>query len=260
MYIVDVRERELIRLLGTPVTRALPIADIWIGVEDVTDESSSGTSVNTSSGTSVNTSSVPKLAKGAILIERKTIRDLEASILDGRYREQKARLMTFCQEQGALPMYVLEGSYFSTSGRLSPQALMKIVARLQCKYKIAVIHTQSVAETSQLVEALHAQQQDDPTQFAADGGDPSARTSVETIHVQKKVNAGQPKHFATASLAQCPGVSAKMADVLTTHFTSWDQIMSASQEAIEAIVQPNGRRVGPAVAARIFDLLHTGWS
>ena len=254
MYIVDVRERELIRLLGTPTTRALPIADIWIGVEEVSEEPSSGTSVNTSS--------IPRLVKGAILIERKTIRDLEASILDGRYREQKARLMTFCQEQGALPMYVLEGSYFSTSGRLSPQALMKIVARLQCKYKIAVIHTQSVAETSQLVEALHAQQQDDPTQFASDGSapDPSTRTSVETIHVQKKVNAGQPKHFATASLAQCPGVSAKMADVLTAHFTSWDQIMSASQEAIEAIVQPNGRRVGPAVAARLFDLLHTGWS
>ena len=251
MYIVDVRERELIRLLGTPTTRALPIADIWIGVEEAPEEPSSGTSVNTSS--------IPKLAKNAILIERKTIRDLEASILDGRYREQKARLMTFCQEQGALPMYVLEGSYFSTSGRLSPQALMKIVARLQCKYKIAVIHTQSVAETSQLVEALHAQHLEDPTQFATDGADPTARSSVETIHVQKKANAGQPKHFATASLAQCPGVSAKMADVLTAHFTSWEQIMSASQEVIEAIVQPNGRRVGPAVAARLFDLLHADW-
>jgi ERCC4-type nuclease len=251
MYIIDVRERDLIRLLGTPQTQALPIADIWIGVEEATEATGGA-------GTG-NAVAIPTLAKNAILIERKTIRDLEASILDGRYREQKARLMAFCQEQGATPMYVLEGSYFTTTGRLSPQALMKIVARLQCKYKIAVIHTQSTAETSQLIEALHAQHKEDPTQFATDGGDPSAKTSVETIHVQKKVNAGQPKHFATASLAQCPGVSAKMADVLTAHFTSWDQIMSASQEAIEAIVQPNGRRVGPAVAARLFDLLHTGW-
>jgi ERCC4-type nuclease len=250
MYIVDVRERDLIRLLGSPKTQALPIADIWIGVEE-TQEATGG------AGATANT--VPTLTKGAILIERKTIRDLEASILDGRYREQKARLMTFCQEQGATPMYVLEGSYFTTSGRLSPQALMKIVARLQCKYKIAVIHTQSTAETSQLIEALHAQHQEDPAQFASDGSDPVAKSSVETIHVQKKVNAGQPKHFATACLAQCPGISAKMADTITGQFKSWDQIMSASSDAISSIVQSNGRKIGPAAAGRLHDLLHQEW-
>jgi ERCC4-type nuclease len=103
MYIVDVRERDLIKLLTNPQTKSLPIADIWIGIsgEDIT-------------------APLPPLQKGALLIERKTIRDLEASVLDGRYREQRQRLIAFCQEQGATPMYLLEGSYFSSTGRIGP--------------------------------------------------------------------------------------------------------------------------------------------
>lgn len=243
MYIIDIRERDLIRLLNSPTTKALPIADIWIGVSNVNGEPE------------------PTLEKGALLIERKTIRDLEASILDGRYREQKARLMAYCEEKGAIPMYILEGSYFTASGRLGPQALMKIVARLQCKYKIAVLHTQSLAETSQIIEALHTQFQTDPDNFTpntcADTSEPI--TARNTIHVQKKANASDPRYFATASLAQCPGLSTKMAEVLTAHFKSWDQIYTATQKEIEELVQPNGRKIGPAVATRLYELLHTGW-
>lgn len=244
MYIVDIRERDLIRLLNSPTTKALPIADIWIGVSNPEGEPE------------------PTLEKGALLIERKTIRDLEASILDGRYREQKARLMSYCEEKGAIPMYILEGSYFTASGRLGPQALMKIVARLQCKYKIAVLHTQSLAETSQIIEALHTQFQTDPDNFTPlaqsfDLAEPV--TARNTIHVQKKTNATEPRYFATASLAQCPGLSPKMADVLTAHFKSWDKIYSATPKEIEEVVQPNGRRIGPAVASRLHELLHTGW-
>jgi ERCC4-type nuclease len=248
MYIIDIRERDLIRLLTSPTTKALPIADIWIGVSNPEGEPE------------------PTLEKGALLIERKTIRDLEASILDGRYREQKARLMAYCEEKGAIPMYILEGSYFTTSGRLGPQALMKIVARLQCKYKIAVLHTQSLAETSQVIEALHSQFQTDPDNFT-----PLLQTNTtlhesepvsarNTIHVQKKANATDPRYFATASLAQCPGLSPKMAEVLTGHFKSWNQIHNATQKEIEEVVQPNGRRIGPAVAARLYELLHGEWS
>ena len=232
MYIVDNRERALIGLLSSPEVKTLPIGDIWIGV------------------------SGEEIQKGGIIAERKTIRDLEASILDGRYKEQRQRLLAHCSATGAQPLYILEGSYFTTTGRLAPKALMKIVARLQYKHKIPVIHVNSTAETSQLVEALHEYFMDDPTNFQAEDG---VMRAVDGIHVQKKTNASDPKHFATASLAQCPGISVKMADTIVSHFSSWDAIMKATQDDIQGIVQANGRKIGPAAAKKVYDLLHATW-
>lgn len=241
MYIVDVRERDLIRLLTDPISKALPIADFWIGI--------SGENIS---------SPEPPLLKGALLIERKTMRDMEASILDGRYREQRQRLMSYCQQKGTTPMYILEGSYFSATGRIGPQALMKHVARLQCKYNITVLHTQNTGETSQLIEALHTYFMEDPTNFQVSGGEPLR--AIDGIHVQKKANAAQPTHFAIACLAQCPGVSVKIAEAIVGKFSSWQTLLSASQDQIQSIIQPNGRKVGPAVAKRVHELLSASWT
>ena len=66
MFCIDTREAELIKLLETEDgfhIRQLPVADIWIGTE-VKDENEENQ------------------FQVGIIIERKSIRDLEASILD----------------------------------------------------------------------------------------------------------------------------------------------------------------------------------
>lgn len=235
MYIIDVREHDLIRLLGSAPTKQLPIADIWIG-----------------------TSEDGEIQKGGLLIERKTIRDFQASIVDGRYREQKQRLIAYAQEKDAIPVYIIEGSWFSGTSRITPQALMKLVARMQCKHKIAVLQTGNLGETSQLIEALHTYYTEDPTNFTPETE--QALRAVDAIHVQKKTNASQPSHFATACLAQCPGVSVKMAQTIVEHFKSWDKMLEAEAKDIEILIQENGRKVGPVVAKRLYELLHSDWS
>ena len=82
----DSREREVIQRFPDISTRTLSVGDIWIGI--------SGEDVR----------------PGGIVAERKTIQDFEASILDGRYREQRTRLLTYCQQQSARPLYIIEGS------------------------------------------------------------------------------------------------------------------------------------------------------
>lgn len=76
--IVDTREAELIRFFTDEKVeievKQLSVGDIWIG---------------------------------DLIIERKSIRDLEASILDGRYREQRGRILAYCQENKTQPMYIL---------------------------------------------------------------------------------------------------------------------------------------------------------
>jgi ERCC4-type nuclease len=224
---VDYREKDLISLLGDSAeVKSLPVGDIWIGIREV--------------------------HTGGLLIERKTICDLEASILDGRYREQRGRILAFCQERGAQPMYVLEGSGYHATGRLAPSALRKFVNRLALHYQIPVFRTNSVDETAEWVKGLVEQWKEDPT--ALQRTTELVKVS-DGIHVQKKANAADPRQFLIQCLAQCPGVSVKIAEQLADTYPSWESMMSATKEGIQE-VKVGARRVGPAVAQRLYDLLH----
>jgi ERCC4-type nuclease len=213
MYWLDTREGELIRLLQAPqdIVKQLPVADIWIGIT----ESNS-------------------ISEGGLLIERKSIRDLEASILDGRYREQRGRLLASCHENKTQPMYIVEGSFSSGTGRLTKKALMKL------------------SETAELIQTLVEQWKEDPTSLQ--------RTTevvkvTDGIHVQKKANAMDPRQFAICCIAQCPGVSVKAAEQLVTTFGSLPGVLKASKEELEQ-VKVGVRKIGPVVSKRLYELLH----
>ena len=225
--ILDNREHQLISHLPDAKVQQLPIGDIWI--------------------------SVGEEAAGGLILERKTIRDFEASILDGRFREQKARLLAFCQEKNAIPMYVIEGPWTSTSGAITSMALMKLAARIQCKHGIAVMQTADTKETAALIVALDEYYKADTTNLAKAEGPIRA---IDTIHVVKKSNAADPKHFAIACLAQCPGVSVKVAEVIFDTFGSFGGVFSASVDDIANCVVGK-RKVGKVVAERLWGLLHS---
>jgi len=236
MCYIDNRENDLIRILESkPLNmqiKQLPVADIWIGMEGEGDEA--------------------KMQEGGLLIERKSIRDLEASILDGRYREQRGRILAFCQEHKTQPMYLLEGSLASGTGRLQKKAILKFINRLIFHYQIPVMQTSGLLETAELVEALQEQWKADPKSFQ--------RTTElvkvsDGLHVQKKANAADPKQFATACLVQCPGVSVKMAEAILTEFPTLQSVMDAQAKSLEQ-VKVGARKVGPVVAKRLYEMLH----
>ena len=218
-HVIDIRERHLIPLLPSFEVQTMAIGDIQVG---------------------------------NLLIERKTVKDFEASVLDGRYREQKTRLLATCQEKSLSPLYILEGPFSSTTGRLQVPAIMKLVARLQYKHGIPVIQTGGLEETATLVKALADYYTEDPTNFVRST---EPLRAVDSVHVVKKVNANDPKQFMMAALAQCPGISIKMAEAIHTAFPSWTALMGADEKGLEMIVQANGRKVGPVVAKRLFALL-----
>jgi ERCC4-type nuclease len=232
MFYIDNREHDLIKLLGEEeqyVVKQLQIADIWIGVNAETGQ----------------------LLENGLVIERKSVRDLEASILDGRYREQRGRILAFCQENKGQPMYIIEGSWSSNTGRLQKKALMKFINRLVFHYQIPVIQTSSLTETAELVKSLVEQWKDDPKNLQ--------RTTelvrvTDGIHIQKKTNSMDHKNFAISCLAQCPGVSVKMAEAIMTTFETLPDVINADEAQI-ASVKMGARKVGPVVAKRLSNLL-----
>ena len=230
--LIDTRERGLIPLLSPWPVKTLHVGDIWIGL------------------------SGEHISKGGIVAERKSTDDLEASILDGRYREQRTRLTAYCQQQGARPLYIIEGPMDRLGGRLTEQALQKYLNRLMIRYGVSVIHTESLGGTAALCRLLAEQIAADAAVFVS--ADPAAVAYSGTLSIQKKGNREDPRNFAAAALQGCPGVSAAVAEAILDAFGgTLEGVMGASVEGLAATMVKN-RRVGPAISKRIYGLLHPG--
>jgi len=222
----DNRERALIKLYGgAPPTSQLAVGDIWIG---------------------------DPAAPGSICAERKTVADFEASIIDGRYREQRTRMSAVAATTGARPLYILEGPIWAAI-RLKPSALMKHITRLTIRYGIPVIQTINIAETKELVDLLAEQICADASTFVKT--DPTTVAYTTTICSKKRDNRDDPVVFASSVLQQCPGVSAKIADALVAEFKNMAGIWTATESELAAVVVGT-RKIGPVIAQRLLRLLH----
>jgi ERCC4-type nuclease len=182
----------------------------------------------------------------ALMLERKTWTDFQSSIMDGRYREQRGRLLAAAAEQGGRVAYILEGSPSTLRAPFTEGSIMKVVARLQLKHGIPVFRTLSVAGTADLVQMLHAQWLEERTSFETEG---IAQRAADGIHVVKRNNTEDPSIFGTSFLCLVHGVSVKIAEAWLAAFGSCGAVIGAEVKAL-ADVKVGTRRVGDAVAGR----------
>jgi ERCC4-type nuclease len=231
--LLDIRERELIRLCpGTPY-KQLDVGDAHILATD---------------------------ASGAerivVIAERKSVADLEASLGDGRYREQRTRLLATCASAnagiGAKALYIIEGNLDRLGGRRTINELWKILNRLTMRYGIALIQTDSLDQTADYLETLTEQVRADPSCFDSST---IVKSYSEYVKTSKKETREDPRNFFSAVVTQCPGVSAAVAGVLAGHYKGLGELMAASAEEIAGLVVGK-RKIGKAVAERLCGLLH----
>jgi ERCC4-type nuclease len=237
---VDVRERDLMKEITKVVfvTKALPVGDIWLEMPSKPIEDTD----------------ISAAQPLALVLERKTLADLAASLLDGRWREQKSRLLTYCSETGARPAYIIEGSLQFPPTRITAAAIRKLIHRLQFRYAISVLMTDDVVDTAGLIETLVEQIQADPDAFTAPT---TAKQYYEGVQVSKKANKEDPANFVRCVLMQCPGVSAAIADAVVKEAgPTLKDIMGRDEKTVAAIKITEKRKVGPAVAKRLMGLLN----
>lgn len=218
---LDAREHGLKGLIPLASSVSLPVGDIWIGME----------------------------GKGGLIIERKSVADLEASILDGRYREQRSRCMAFATEKAASLVYIIEGVL--RGNRMATSALQKHITRLCIRYHIPVLRTGSLQETADLCLLLDEQWRSDATTFEQ----PATMTYVETRGSTRQANTDDPLVFATSVLSCCRGVSVSIAQQLLGTFGSLDGVFSATKEALAA-VKVGKQSFGKVKGDRLHSLLH----
>lgn len=224
---VDVRERELLHWLpGLAISKQLPVGDIWIGLSGET------------------------LAPGGLCIERKHIRDLEASLKDHRYREQRTRLLSLCQQTAAKPVYIIEGDLNSLSLTTPRSTLIKVLSRLSLRYNIPFFQTEDTEETAKLITMWAQQIQEDPTIYQT-----HTVQYTEVLHSTSR-KANRDDNIANAMLQQCSGVSATVATALLTHFQTFSTLLQASEKDIASVKINDKRKVGPAIAKKLWETFH----
>ena len=239
----DYREKLLLKLAPTVKELSPPVGDIWIGDLSGTD-----------------------LQAGGVILERKTGADLEASIMDGRYKEQRGRLLAYAAEHKVAVGYVIEGILDRLDGRLSESALLKHITRMQFHYQIPVVQTASAQETVRLAQLIEEQWIKDGGKFAYQacsvaGGAAGANAGTHAFQAASYIKSecrDTPETFLLGTLTQCRGISEGLARVIMAKFGTLETLMAATAADLVMVDPENPkRRIGKVVAERLYGLLHS---
>ena len=201
-----------------------------------------------------------------LVLERKTLADLASSNRDGRYREQRARMLSV-KGQGVAIGYLIEtGAGWTTElnrvwpGNVPETTLLSIITRLQLRYGIPVIMSKDAHISRSLILHLANQLYENPSVFAAGSGlaaDATVAAAVytEALSAQKSANRGL-KRTAAGMLCAIPGVGAKLSEgILDACEGTLEGIIKKTQEEL-SLLKVGKRAVGKIAAEKIWTALH----
>ena len=158
-----------------------------------------------------------------LVIERKTVADLDASIIDGRHREQKARL--FASESRF--MYVIEGDIRKS---INYEVASGSIINTMFRDGLQVYKTMDINETALFVRRLYKKLQVDINIYWKEGiSVPNKDVDYSSkLKVKKKDNL-TPNVWYINMLASIPRVSNKTANVIVQQYPTLQLLLEAYQ-------------------------------
>jgi len=210
--IVDTRERELIRLLPPVYVKveALAVADVLVLDYD---------------------------GHVALAIERKSAADFRASLRDGRYAEQRSRMV---EAYGQNAVYVVEDD----GEALYEGDLAGAVTGLLFRHRIVTVRVRNIAETVAFLGHV--------ADAALKGRlVPGISPPQSNLAKRRATTAGE---LAANMLATVPGVSTRVADELVARYSTLAGIAAVARTSGLADEKIGGRRLGK-VGDRLSQLL-----
>lgn len=215
--VIDTRERELMKLVPYDV-KHLDVGDIHI--------------------------CDPVDGHPMCIIERKSMADLEASITDGRYREQKGRLLS----SGIPVVYIIERGEVKTH----KEAMVKgAILNTQVRDRIPVIMSNSIAHTASIIAHL----KEKGVEYFDNKG-AHVMDTYSPLHAKKAKNAS-PRDIFIQQLSIIPGVSKRIGEIISERYPSMTHLVMAFKESEnpEKLLVCPTTRIGKVVSERIFKTL-----
>ena len=170
------------------------------------------------------------------IIERKSVADLAASIIDGRYKEQSFRLSN-CGIEIHRVIYIIEGN-LDNIPRNSPiknkKTLNSALLTLSLQKGFTVYHTQTIVETAELILLLTEQSNKAERKSDCDTADDYSRVCKRV----KKANITE-DNIGAIMISQIPGISTTTAQVIMDKFKTIKNMIdvySKDQECLDDIM------------------------
>ncbi len=252
--IIDNREKELIiRLKQKYPEITFEIQTLNLGdIQLIYTENSTGTSTGDST-----VSHSTGITQPIFIIERKTLKDLKSSINDGRYREQKARLMNHRKEHGSRLLYIFEGAHHGPRA-VPERTLLSCCVNTAMRDRIPVHRTQSIEGTVLFIMKLLKNINKWPVGW--NNGTPIEYSS--TLRSKKKDNM-TPEVCFVRQLSSIPGIAATSAHQIKEQYKCMSNLIKAyllienegEREDLLKDVKINGRRLGKIRSARVHQYL-----
>lgn len=181
-----------------------------------------------------------------IIIERKTGDDLYNSILDSRYREQKARLLDSFDASQII--YIIEGEC-----KKKDEKTKKIIsgAKINTQFRdnIKIIETKDIENTKDILIQLF-------NKFSKDEFN-STQQKLEIRSKSKKVK----DNFVINVLSLIPQISYSMAETICTkkRYNKLNDLISDlndnGETTLENVMITNKRRFGKTMSKNVYNLL-----
>jgi crossover junction endonuclease MUS81 len=189
------------------------------------------------------------------IIERKTVADLLASIKDGRYKEQKQRLIASRHDC----MYLIEGDDIMSSKNERHQVtLSSAYIHTMFRDGIRVLFVKNITDTVTFILTLCAKILDKPEYFVENCKDHS--DYVDCVKIKsKKIENITPDNCYIMQLAQIPGISAIIAKKIASIYPSMRDLVFALErlEDTEARIDllSSIEKIGKEKAKKILEYL-----
>ena len=150
-----------------------------------------------------------------LIIERKTIEDMASSIKDGRYREQKSRLVSNFSKNQIL--YIIEGDLTCDNksirfNKVNKKTIYSSIINMYIRDNIHMFHSVSIENTIEFLENIMLKIQKNGLRFIEQNTH-YENTLCKNINIVKKKNI-TPKIVYKTQLCSIPGISSKYADAI----------------------------------------------
>lgn len=195
--------------------------------------------------------------KPVLLIERKTVRDLMASLRDGRYHNQRQRWKEFLQTYpGARVALWVEGDLVGCHEDETIKAsLVNSLLRLQAIHGILVYQVRNNHQFIESLQMVRQKCEKDPSQLTQqkDTGIPSTPLDLKPF---KKTGELSPEIVWQGILSLIPGVSKQMATKITQVFPTLKSLVldpEAGSKLKE--IKINNRKISTKTIENILRLL-----
>lgn len=209
-----------------------------------------------------------------IIFERKTVKDLLASIKDGRYSEQSYRLTHSCDVHNHNIVYIIEGNLYHGIADIEKRIALNAFISLMIFKGFSVLNTQSVTETGNMIVSIMLKVEKEyaknkiPYYYCSKDNNtqPQVKASTETDYVDvvkktKKDNITK-NNIGNIMLCQIPGISASISKVILNDFNSFREFLDELKENPDflntlVIQSPNGktRKISKTIIENIKNYL-----